>query len=86
MDIIKVIWPIVSGGLVVPLAAWIKGKLPADLPIQSFFITALLNAGLVIGLGSLLAPGIPMNDLLVMALGSQAMSQATHSLKKSTGA
>lgn len=82
METLKMLFPVVSGGLVVPLVSWIKAKIPNDLPIQQPVLSLILNAGAVYLLSLWLYPEITMETLIALALGGQVSSQFVHSLKK----
>ena len=82
METLKMLFPVISGGLVVPLVSWIKAKIPTDLPIQQPIIALVLNAGLVYLLSLWLYPDISMEMLITLALGGQVSSQFIHSVKK----
>lgn len=83
MEIIQAIWPLV-GGLTVPLAQWIKKTFPADLPIASTTIVAVLNLATMILLWQILAPSMPFEKLVGLALAAQVTGQFIHATVKTT--
>ena len=82
MEQIAVIWPIITGSLIVPLVAWIKNRVPVDFPIGIPIITAALNCVAVWILGLIFAPDTPYLDLWPLIGLGQMTTQAGHALKK----
>ena len=78
METLKLLYPFITGALVVPLVTWIKTKLPKDFPIQSVFISAVLNFGVVYFLAGAFAPELTMPAIINLAFGAQVTSQIVH--------
>jgi hypothetical protein len=77
------LWPIVSAGLIVPLTQVIKSKIPADLPISSVFVVAVLNFISIWGLSHLFGLNIPIAEMVPYLTGGMVVSSATHAMVKS---
>lgn len=82
METFQLLWPIISAGLAIPLGQWIKSKLPTDFPLQSVFIIACLNLGIVTLLWRIFCPAVPFVQMIPYALGGQVLSQAGHATIK----
>ena len=82
MDIIMQFWPVVLGGFILPMATWIKKKLPTDFPVQSVFIALVLSFLIAWGASKLLFPAATWNEIITLALGTQVFSQITHASNK----
>jgi len=78
METIKILWPIITGGLTVPLAQYIKNKMPGDLPIRSTFLTAMLNLAAMAAVWQIFVPEMLFNDLIPLALTAQVVGQFVH--------
>jgi hypothetical protein len=83
MESIQLLWPVLSAGLTVPLAQWIKAKLPQDFPIQSVLVTVIVNMIVMVALWKIFAPAEPLSAILPLALGAQVLSQIGHAGYKS---
>ena len=82
METINVLWPILVGGLTVPVAQWIKSKIPPDVPILSAVIVAVLNlAGMAI-LWQIFVPAMTFAELVPLALRAQVAGQMGHAAWK----
>ena len=82
METITMIWPIIGAGFIVPMAAWLKKKLPTDFPIQSVFIVSAMSIGIIWGLSRLFVPEMTWEQIFAFAAGTQVISQYIHSGKK----
>ena len=83
-ETIQLLLSVMAGGLTIPLAAYIKAKLPTDFPIQSVVIASGLNLLMVWLIGMAVAPELTFVQLIPYALGAQVTSQLGHSIKKTT--
>jgi len=77
------LWPIVSAGLIMPLTQVIKAKIPADVPITSVFIVAVLNFISIWGLSNLFGLHIPIAEMIPYLTGGMVISSAAHATVKS---
>ncbi len=83
MDSINILWPLVTGSLVVPIIAWLKLKLvTADLPFLWFTIQGLLNIGALAGLHLIFKVPIDWPILLSLATGGMVVTNGGHSVFK----
>jgi len=82
METLNVLWPILVGGLTVPLAQWIKTKIPADVPIMSAVIVAVLNLGVMAILWQIFVPTMAFAELVPLALKAQVAGQMVHAAVK----
>ena len=80
---LNLIWPIVAGGVIVPLVAYIKKYLPGDFPVQPVVYTAALAIGTTWLLTRWLVPEMTLQDCIPYALGSQFVAQFINELKNS---
>jgi len=77
-ETLDLIWPIIAGGLVVPIVGWVKAKLPADFPLQSTVISAAISIFAMWGLSQILAPDMTWQQIVQYALGTQVIAQFVH--------
>lgn len=82
MESINVLWPLLTGSLIVPIIAWLKPKLPADLPFLWFVAQALLNIGALAGLQAIFKVPIDWPILLSLATAGMATTNGVHSAWK----
>jgi len=82
METINVLWPILVGGLTVPVAQWIKSKIPVDVPILSAVIVAVLNLIVMAALWQIFVPAMPFSQLVPLALTAQVSGQMIHAAAK----
>ena len=84
METLQVIYPMIVGVAVTPVVAWLKTKIPVDIPAFWYGIVLVLNAIVVFGLAIWLAPdlnGVGLEAILQFLI-AQVSSQATHAVKK----
>lgn len=82
MEGFDALWIMLSGGLIMPTAQWIKGKIPQDLPISTLIISATLSFGAVYGLAYFFVPDMTTQMMLTYAMGSNLVAQTVHATIK----
>ena len=75
LETLSLIFPLVVAGLIVPIVAWLKAKLPTDLPIRAPMIALVFSGGAMWGLAEWLAPGMSRDALIQYTLGTQVVTQ-----------
>ena len=80
---IKLLWSIISVGLIWPMAEWLKSHLPGDFPVKTVFIVSILAIFTAWGIAKIFYPAATMDEIIMMALTSQVMSQYFNETKKS---
>lgn len=83
MDTLQTVLSVVAGTLIMPLTQWLKGKLPADFPINGIIISYLLSIAATWGLAQLFNPGMTWNEIITIAFALVGtVAQATHAITK----
>ncbi len=82
MEGFNALWIMASGGLIMPLVQWIKGKIPKDLPISTQLISGALSFGAVYGLAHFFVPEMTTNEMLTYAMGTHITAQGVHAVAK----
>jgi|GEM_PF-5083577 len=75
---LNLIWPILTGGLIMPLVQCIKKYLPGDFPVQPIFYSLALALLVAWGMTRWLAPGMSLEDCLIYVIGSNFGAQLVH--------
>ena len=83
METLNLLYPLLTGAVVVPIVSWIKLKLPTDFPIQSTVLAGLLNIIIIYALAQLFAPDMTWEQIIQFSLGAQVTSQFVHAGVKS---
>lgn len=82
METLNLLYPIITGSLIVPIVTWIKSKLPEDFPLQSVVIASALNLLAIWGLSEVLSLNLTLEQIIAYGLGGQVTSQIVHAGKK----
>ena len=82
METIKLLWPVVTGALIVPLVNWYKKNIPTNFPIQPILITTVLSISVMWGLSEIFAPSMPWVEIIGLALGANVTAQVVHESTK----
>ena len=82
MEALELLWPVVTGAFIVPITTWLKSKLPTDFPLQSNLISAALSIAIMALVKTYFIPEWTWEMTITFALGTQVVSQLTHSTKK----
>ena len=88
LTFLKWAWPIVTGGLVVPLIGWFKTKYMNDVPIQAAALVLIVNIGLMYIIKYVVFPTVPFIDfyqLLTTSLGTGMIVHAGLKTMKKNG-
>ncbi len=82
METLQMLWPTITGAVIVPLTAWLKKLIPADVPIAPATISMILNSLAVFGINYGLSLGLEGQAMILFALGGQFTSQLVHAAAK----
>lgn len=80
--VVDLLWPIITGSIIVPVVGWIKGKLPNDFPVQGVVFQSILSIGIVFLLSQAFSTGWTWQQIITYALGTFASASAVHAIVK----
>ena len=81
-EALLVLWPVVTGSLIIPVTNWLKMKIPNDFPVGSALISLALSIGSAYLLAQWFAPTSTWKDIITFALGTQVTAQVGHAIVK----
>lgn len=82
--VVDLLWPIITGSIIVPVVAWIKTKLPNDFPVQGVVIQSILSIGAVYLISQAFHTGWDWQAIITYALGTFASASAVHAVVKTS--
>lgn len=82
MEALNTLVAAITGGVIVPIAQWIKKKLPADIGVAMPAVIALANVGVVYLLARFLAPEMTFQDVVNFSFGSNVVSGLVYAAYK----
>ena len=81
-EFIVVLWPYASAAIIAPMTAWIKVKIPADIPIGTELISGALAIGMIMLMSWLFELGLSFKDATYWVLVADKTASVGHSLWK----
>ena len=79
---LNLIWPILTGGLIMPLVQCVKKYIPGDFPVQPIFYSLALALLVAWVITRLVAPEMSLEDCLVYVIDGNFGAQLTHAAAK----
>ena len=81
-DFILALWPCLSGSFIVPVTAWIKGKIPMDLPLGGKGISVALSIVTVLVINWLASLELMPKEIALWVITTELVSGGAHSIWK----
>lgn len=82
MEALNVLVAAITGGIIMPVAQWVKKKLPMELGPSMPVLVALVNFGVVMGLAHFLAPEMTIEMAITLAFAGHLTGQTIHATVK----
>ena len=82
LEFLKWLWPVITGGITVPIVGWFKTRFMNDVPIQAAALVVILNLALMYLLKQIFMPDVPFSGFYPLLTTAQVSGQIIHAAVK----